>query len=58
MRKYKIGDQVKKDILDDEGIVIAIDDREDEYAKVKVRFNNIFIGTEWVFESMLDKVIK
>jgi hypothetical protein len=59
MRKLKLGDKIKTDSTDEEGIVIALDDRDDEFAKVKVRFYDIvFRGTEWFFESSLNKIIE
>ncbi len=54
--KYKIRDRVKTSTGDKEGTVMATDDREDEYSKVKVRFDGILEGTEWWFESMLDGI--
>lgn len=57
MKKYKIGDIVKTDITDKEGVVIATDDRQDEFAKVKIKFNGIFGETSWEFESMVRKIL-
>lgn len=54
--KYKIGDRVINS-LNDEGTVIATDNRTDEFTKVKVKFDGFFGQTEWWFESMLDKII-
>ncbi len=58
MNKFKIGDKVKTDITDDEGIVIALDDRSDGYAKVKVKFKGWFGGTSWEFANMLNHIIE
>lgn len=56
--KYKIGDKVKTNISDEEGIVIATDDVQDKYAKVKVKFNNFFRTTSWEFECCLNRILE
>lgn len=58
MKNYKIGDRVKMSMTDEEGVVIATDDRTDEFRKLKVKFDGIFGRTSWKFESMLCKIIK
>lgn len=55
--KYKIGDRVKTDITNKEGVVIATDDRDDQFAMVKVKFDGFFGGTAWKFESQLNRVL-
>jgi hypothetical protein len=55
--KYKIGDRVKTKITDREGVVIAVDDLANEFAKVKVKFNGFFANSSWMFESMLTRIL-
>jgi hypothetical protein len=57
MKGYKIGERVKSDIRDIEGVIIATDDREDKYRKVKVKYDSFFEGTRWEFESMVCRII-
>jgi len=57
MNKFKIGDRVKTDITDKEGVVIATDDRDDQFAKVKVKFDGFFGGTRWKYASTLSRIL-
>lgn len=61
--KYKIGDRVV-DGFDEEGTVVATDDKQDGFSKVKVRYDSFFGASgriwkhAWIYESMLSRIIK
>lgn len=57
MKKYKIGDRVKTDMTNREGVIIATNDTKDEFRMVKIRFDGWFKVTEWWFESRVKLII-